>query len=144
LAYYRKSGKRVVESVMGTPGSLGLVGSDVVDEYFYGCPDLSVSDAGPMVNDKNERLRFALIGPKKIVDTNTYVTSYPETARRVLGNNAVIITAGGGIEAEVDDLGIVGFELVQSGESVLQNGLTVIADNISMVSLCLVARSRQL
>jgi ATP phosphoribosyltransferase len=129
---------------MNTPGSLGLVGSDVVDEYFYDCADLTVSDAGPMVNDKNEQLRFALIAPKKIVDVNTYVTSYPATARRVLGNDAVIITAGGGIEAEVDDLGIVGFELVQSGESVLQNGLTVIADNIAMVSLCFVARSRQL
>ena len=123
------------------PNSQGLVGSDVVGEFFYECPDLAVSDVGPMVNGNNEQLRFALIGPKKMLDTNTYVTSYPATARRFLGDRAKIIEAGGSIEAEVDDLGVVGFELVQSGESVLQNGLTVLEDNLAMVSLCLVGRS---
>lgn len=144
ITFYKKSGKRVIESVLDNPASIGLVGSDVINEWFYDDPALSVEPIMPMNNQEGDALRFAVIRTSEQVaeDSDTYVTSYPVTARRFLGDEVTLIEAGGSIEAEVRDLGVPGFELVQSGNSVEANGLVVAVDNLAMVSLCKVQRKK--
>ena len=129
-----------MESVLSNPNSFGLVGSDVVNEWFYDDPELDVKPIAPMNNSAGNQLRFAIIANKGEGVGARFVTSYPATARRMLGEAVELIEAGGSIEAEVQDLRVPGFELVQSGDSVRANGLVVVEDNLALVSLCRVQR----
>ncbi len=140
ITFYKKSGKRVVESVLGNDTSFGLVGSDVVEEWFYDEPNLDVEEIAPMTNRRGDALRFAIIASEDGAQSNQYVTSYPMIAKRILGEDVELIEAGGSIEAEVQDLRVPGFELVQSGDSVQANNLVIVADNLARVSLCRVQR----
>lgn len=121
---------------------MGLVGSDVVNEYFYENEDLEIEPISLMRDEQGNSLRFALIEPIGEVNQGRCVTSYPETAKRVLGDGVEFIEAGGGIEAEVQDLLVPGFELVLTGNSVRENGLVIVADNLAMVSLCRIVKKR--
>ncbi len=126
--------------MLTNPNSFGLVGSDVINEWFYEDPNIDIQPIAPMNNASGDTLRFAVIAGDELSAPDQYVTSYPQTARRFLGEDVELIEAGGSIEAEVNDLGVPGFELVQSGSSVEANGLTVVVDNIAVVSLCRIQR----
>lgn len=144
MTFYKKSGKRVIESVLNRQGSIGLVGSDVVGEYYEDDPRIKVDELEPVRNENGDELRFAVLAPDNELTSDRYVTSYPNTARRVLGTNINLTIAGGSIESEVVDLGIAGFELVQTGNSVRDNDLIIKSDNLARVSLCLVRRRKDI
>ncbi len=73
------------------------------------------------------------------------MTSYPETARRVLGFLGLSIGSleyvEGCVESEVAERDLVGFELVQSGKSVRKNGLTILEDDLEQVNLMKITNS---
>lgn len=99
----------------------------------------------PVVNVKNQPLRFALIAVDALNiraklrnnESVTIATTYPLTAARLMGSDNGIEYIPGGIEAELIDRPEIdcGFELVQSGDSVRQNGLQIVEDDIEPVML---------
>lgn len=130
--------------MLNRQGSIGLVGSDVVGEYYEDDPRIKVDELEPVKNENGDELRFAVLAGNNEPISNCYVTSYPNTARRLLGEDIEVMVAGGSIESEIVDLGIPGFELVQTGNSVRENGLTIITDNIARVSLSRVRRRKDI
>ena len=131
--------------MLNRQGSIGLVGSDVVGEYYEDDPRIKVDELEPVRNENGDELRFAVLAAPTAEPTmKRYVTSYPNTARRVLGTNINLTIAGGSIESEVVDLGIAGFELVQTGNSVRDNDLIIKSDNLARVSLCFVRRRKDI
>ena len=94
MTFYKKSGKRVIESVLNRQGSIGLVGSDVVGEYYEDDPRIKVDELEPVRNENGDELRFAVLAPDNELTSDRYVTSYPNTARRVLGTNINLTIAG--------------------------------------------------
>lgn len=124
--------------------SFGLVGSDVVGEYYDNDSRLEVDELETIRNARGDELRFAVLSEDARPETNCYVTSYPNTARRMLGEDIELTVAGGSIESEIVDLGVRGFELVQTGNSVRENGLIILTDNIARVSLCLVRQRKDI
>ncbi len=135
-------------------GSFAIVGSDSVSEY---APKGDCEPLEPVAD-----LRFALIATSQRVrsvrskaragEPLRIGTSYPKTAGAVLasvGVNAVMderTIVSGGVESlpwqperGVDAL----FELVQSGESLRQNRLEIVADGLALVSLVKVTKNYQ-
>jgi hypothetical protein len=47
--------------VLANPNSFGLVGSDVINEWFYKDPNIDVRPIAPMNNASGDALRFAVI-----------------------------------------------------------------------------------
>lgn len=135
---YIKRGCQVIRSVQRNPNSFGLVGSDTLNEIGF----LGQREAiGPVENADGRDLRFGLIAKRMRPYTQELpiVTSYPETARRVLGALGLSIGSleyvAGCVEAEVGERDLIGFELIQSGESVRDNGLVILEDNLDRVDL---------
>ena len=121
------------------------MGSDVVGEYYEDDPRIKVDELEPVRNENGDELRFAVLAAPTAEPTmKRYVTSYPNIAKRLLGSDIELVVAGGSIESEIVDLGIPGFELVQTGNSVRENGLIIVTDNIARVSLCRVRRRRDI
>jgi ATP phosphoribosyltransferase len=144
-SYYKKSGRRVIESVLAQENSFRLVGSDVVDEYYTGDSRVEVDELEAVRNSNGDELRFAVLTASGIeLTAKRYVTSYPTIARRLLGDDIELVVAGGSIESEIVDLGIPGFELVQTGNSVRENGLQISIDELARVSLCRVTRRKDI
>jgi len=140
---YRKRGSMVIESVQREPGAWGFVGSDRVMENSYGGFRETLE---PVVNDKGQPLRFGLIAYNalraraKLVggDRLTIATSYPQIASSLLKNTENIVYVPGCVEAELRDREKdvdMGFELIQSGDTVRDNDLEVIEDNIMQITL---------
>ena len=128
---------------MREPTAHGYVGSDKLNEEQV---DWFRETIEPVCNQAGQRLRFALIAQdgermkRKLAydEPLQLATSYPVTARRLLGQTATIQCVSGSIEAEVDDRADEldgAFELVQSGDSVRGNGLEVVVDDIEQVYL---------
>jgi len=127
-------------------GGMGFVGSDrMLKDSRDGVrvagesvpiPDLRFTVAGlPERKDmyfwKQQEREPQLIG-----------TSYPALAQRMYPAGSRIVTAGGSVEALpylVDGMDAI-VELVQSGESLRQNGLTIYEDNILPVELQVLVR----
>ncbi len=99
-------------------------------------------------NEKGQVLRFGLLALNgdmlrcKLAwgDEIRLATSYPVCADRYLGYSLPITTeyVGGCVEAELldrpDDFDGA-FELIQSGDSVRQNGLEIVEDDIETIKL---------
>jgi ATP phosphoribosyltransferase len=127
-------------------GGIGLVGSDrMLKESRDGV--MTVGEGVPIPD-----LRFAVAGVPERKDTylrslqqgepQRIGTSYPELARRMYPAGSWIVTAGGSVEALpylVDNMDAI-VELVRSGESLRQNGLTIYEDNVLSVDLQVLAR----
>lgn len=122
--------------------SLGFVGSDRTKEDGYEGYSESL---GPVMNEKQQALRFALIAVNadrirsKLTngDQLKIATSYPNVAATMMPNTYTEYVVGC-IEAELNDRWDTidaGFELVQSGDSVRQNGLEIVEDDILPVNL---------
>lgn len=132
----------VVRSVERDIGAWGFVGSDRLGEVGYTGFSETVE---PIINPAGQPLRFALIATSslrvrtKLASKQPMVvaTSYPVTARRIMGQENQYEYVPGGVEAEIIDRSDIdcGFELVQSGDSVRQNGLEIVEDNIESVTL---------
>ncbi len=155
--YYRKRDKEISRNVLlAGIGALGLAGSDSLNENPV--PGASSETLLPIVNDRGQPLRFVLATcdilqttkrvESKIANNESLqiATSYPNTAIRdlmkKLGINACVPALGmqtGGIEAVAwqypDEIDAI-FELVLSGDSLRDNGLQVIEDDITSVDLC--------
>ena len=124
------------------PESRGLVGSDRLDEVGF---DGYKESVGVVMNDNLQALRFALIAQDadrcraklRAGEGLRLATSYPRAAtRRFPGFE--LMYASGGIEAELLDQGAsldAAYELVQSGDSVRDNGLEIVEDCIEFVEL---------
>lgn len=141
---FRKRGSAVIQSVLRDASSVGYVGTDRIDEDGL---ELSRENRGPVTNEAGQRLRFALIARKgspvrdklRADEPISIVTSYPRTANRRIGEDRVadIQVVSGSVEAELVDRPDIdaAFELVQSGDSVRQNGLWIVEDDIRYVFL---------
>lgn len=141
---FRKRGSAVIQSVLRNPGSSGYVGTDRIEEDGY---RLYSESRGPVSNDAGQILRFALIARSDSAARNklraneplAIVTSYPRIAFRQLEGTqlASLDYVNGCIEAELIDRPDIdaAFELVQSGDSVRQNGLQIVEDDIQNVYL---------
>lgn len=123
------------------PDSLGLIGEDLAIEA-----GVSVVPLEPIVNRSGYPLRFALLGRAGAslaglvaAERPSVVTSYPVMAAKLaaeIGLKAEITYVKGCIEAEVADGTFDGaIELVQSGDSVRDNGLEILADDLYAVRL---------
>ena len=155
--YYRKRDKEISRNVLlAGIGALGLAGSDALTENPV--PGARSETLLPIVNDRGQPLRFVLAAcdtrqavrrvESKIANNEPLrvATSYPNTAVRdlqeKLGINSLVPAVGrqtGGIEAvpwqypdEIDAI----FELVLSGDSLRDNELRIIEDDITSVDLC--------
>jgi ATP phosphoribosyltransferase len=144
----------IVSAVMNSDTlSFGLIGSDYIDETGY---NVSTETALPIV-----RLRFALatsetkkdrtIAKIKSGEPLTIGTSYPNTAIREMANIGLVGLFGprsiqpGGIESlpqEYSEIDAI-FELVRSGNSIRNNELVILQDNIKSVDLMLVTKAEQ-
>lgn len=141
--YSIRRGERIVELCTKYPrDSIGLIGSDLATE-------LGVRGGVMAPIEKNgQALRFALIAQKgmslsrlQTIESPRIVSSYPITAQATLaalGLTPTAIYVKGAIEAELMDIReefCAAFELVQSGDSVRDNNLQIIADDLCPVSL---------
>lgn len=134
----------MIQSVLRNPGSTGYVGTDRIEEDGFRLASVS---RGPITNATGQILRFALIARKgspaqdklRSNEPLSVVTSYPRIAFRQLEGAplASVDYVNGCIEAELIDRTDIdaAFELVQSGDSVRQNGLQIIEDDIQNVYL---------
>ncbi len=135
--------------------AFALVGSDTFNEYQPQNIDAEVLE--PIVG-----LRFALAATtenagsiaKRIAvgDQLRIGTSYPRTAANVLGMAGVALSmdemtiVSGGVESLPwqPELGVDAvFELVQSGVSLRQNGLVIVADDLQSVELLKVTKNQR-
>lgn len=132
----------MVRSVARNPDSRGLVGSDRLDEMQF---DGYKESVGIVMNDRQQALRFALIAQNadrcraklRAGEGLRLATSYPRSAMRRFPDFEFMY-ASGGIEAELLDQGAgldAAYELVQSGDSVRDNGLEIVEDCIEFVEL---------
>lgn len=132
----------ILKSIERDPTAQGFLGSDRLKEDGYTGFSESVE---PVMNAKGQPLRFALIATNslktrtKLINNEPLViaTSYPATTTRIMGPANEIEYVAGGLEAELIDRPEIdcAFELVQSGDSVRQNGLQIIEDDIESVTL---------
>lgn len=133
----------VLDSVQRNPASIGYVGSDRANEDGYSGFRISLD---PIINEKGQPLRFALIALDALklrakLSSNEplrVATSYPLSASRLLGSENIFEYVSGGVEAELNDRldeFDAGYELVQSGDSVRQNGVEIVEDGIEYVTL---------
>lgn len=141
---FRKRGSMVIKSIERDKAACGFVGSDRLKEDGYAGFSETIE---PVVNELGQPLRFGLIAidalkvKAKLVSNQPLkiATTYPLTAARCLNLSAENIEYfPGSIEAELVDNQQefdCGFELIQSGDSVRQNGLTVVEDDIEQVTL---------
>lgn len=127
-------------------GGIGLVGSDrMLKDSREGVRTMEESLPIP-------DLRFAVAGVPERKETylqklqrcepQTIGTSYPALARRMYPAGSWIVTASGSVEALpylVNNLDAI-VELVRSGESLQQNGLTIYEDNVLPVNLQVLVR----
>lgn len=127
------------------PNSFGIVGSDLLGERpFAGSAEV----IAPVVNDGGQVLRFGLISRpgRCLSESLDIITSYPESARRILARYGIAINSlecvGGKVEAEVGERDLIGFELIQSGNSVIENELAVLEDYLETINLVEVAANR--
>lgn len=117
---------------------LGVVGSDVLDE--------SDGDLLVPARLREGRSRLSLIGrPGALPAPGSQVrlaTKYPATARRVLAGrvwSAEVLTLAGSVElAPLLDLADLALDIVQSGQTLAENGLEEL-EVVAQVSPCLVA-----
>ncbi len=135
--------------------AFALLGSDTIDEYQP--LDISAETLEPVA-----RLRFALAATAKNAgsvmkriatgDRLRIGTSYPRTAATVLGRVGVTLSMDettivcGGVESLPwqTELGVDAiFELVQSGASLQQNGLVIVADSLQSVELLKVTKDQR-
>jgi ATP phosphoribosyltransferase len=125
--------------------SYGFVGSDRIAEDQC---DWYQETLEPIQNEKGQPLRFALIArdadrlKAKLARSEplSVITSYPTIALSKLGVKNTVEYVGGCVEAEVLDRGEevdAAFELVQSGDSVRENRLEIVEDDIEQVWLTL-------
>ena len=141
----RKRGREVINSVQRNSESIGIVGSDRLDECGS---QLKREVIEPIVNERAQILRFALIALQsdRVKSKLSYgeplklLTSYPNTAKDLLGGLAgQVVYVSGGIEAELIDRSNEdldgAIELVQSGASVRANNLTIVEDYLRQVNL---------
>ena len=141
---YVKRGSQVIRSIQRNLESFGIVGSDKLGEVdFLGQREV----IGAVKNTRGQVLRFGLIA-KQMRPTSQelpIVTSYPETARRVLGSLGLSIGSleyvEGCVESEVGERDLVGFELIQSGKSVRENDLVILEDDLERVNLVKISRT---
>ena len=153
MTYYLKRDAEVVTEVnVSGLGTFGLAGSDAVGEDPI--RTFAAEDLMPIRNSSGQPLRFALATRNRAVDIARLkqkvtdgeplciATSYPVTLRKELQATGLALGATivrqGGIEAllwqyeqEIDAI----FELVQSGNSIRDNELVVVQDNIKPVML---------
>lgn len=100
------------------------------------------------MNDGGQVLRFGLISRpgRCLSESLDIITSYPESARRILARYGIAINSlecvGGKVEAEVGERDLIGFELIQSGNSVIENELAVLEDYLETINLVEVAANR--
>ncbi len=151
---YRKKRDRAIPlSVLVSDNlSFGFVGSDLLEETEY---NVSTELLFPVQN-----LRFAIATlptkqdryESKVRNNEPLViaTSYPNTAQREMGKVGILTEFNersvqqGGIEAlpkeypEVDAI----FDLVRSGDTIRDNGLVIIEDDIRSVNLMLVTKGQ--
>lgn len=131
--------------------TIALLGSDVVDEYPV--PGIDRENIGDVNN-----LRFVLAAKQEFDATNEELllnskirigTSYPRTASAVLERVGIcpILDERAIVEGGVESLPwqpILGvdaiFELVQSGESLCQNNLRIVRDDLHRVELLKVTK----
>lgn len=143
ITAFRKRGSMVIESIKCDKAAIGFVGSDRVLEGGY---EGFRETLEPIVNARGQVLRFGLIAYNalrartKLANNGplTVVTSYPVVAASVLGNANTYISVPGGVEAELRDREStldIGFELIQSGDTVRDNNLQIIEDDIMPVNL---------
>lgn len=144
---FRKRGSSVIGSVLRTTNSVGYVGTDRLEEENA---QLCSENRGAIINEAEQPLRFALIARSDSSARNklrsgepiSIVSSYPRTALMQLGENRIasLENVTGCIEAELVDRTDIdaAFELVQSGDSVRQNGLAIIEDDIRFVYLAMI------
>jgi len=149
--YRKKRDKAIAPSVLVSDRpSFGLVGSDLMDETDYALMSESVCVVSNLrfalatSLDKSERTLSKIRYNEPI----TIGTSYPNTAMREMGKIGMIgqmnsrSVQPGGIEAlpqeypEIDAI----FDLVRSGDTVRDNNLVIIEDDIRSVNLMLVRR----
>ena len=140
---FRKRGSMVLDSVQRNTASIGYAGSDRVNENGYDGFRISLD---PVINEKGQPLRFALIAQNALelrtkINRNeplSIATSYPVTGARLLGSENTFEYVSGTLEAElvdrIDEFD-AGFELVQSGDSVQRNGVEIVEDGIEYVWL---------
>lgn len=125
---------------MRANGSRGFVGSDRLDED---AAEVRREQLMPVRNTFGQKLRFGLITAdlSRIAAMLTageplrIISSYPQTTR-VYFSSSIIEYVSGGIEGELIDRESevdAGFELIQSGDSVQQNGLAIAEDDIALV-----------
>lgn len=128
---------------MRTPESRGAVGSDRLYEMQF---EGAVESIAPIVNASGQSLRFAIIARDvercrakiRNGEVMRIITSYPNATKRLFPEVEVFY-ASGGIEAELIDQADridAAYELVQSGDSVRENGLDIVEDAIEFVELC--------
>lgn len=143
--FYWLRGSDVTDTVRRR-GGIGLVGSDrMLKDPRDGV--MTVGEDVPIPD-----LRFAVAGVPERKDTyfqkleqrepQCIGTSYPALARRMYPAGSWIVTAGGSVEALpylVNGMDAI-VELVRSGESLRQNGLTIYEDNVLSVNLQVLAR----
>jgi ATP phosphoribosyltransferase len=147
---FRKRGSAVISSVLRGANTVGYIGTDRIEEE---AAELAVENRGPVINDAGQPLRFALIARPGSPATNklrsgepvSIVSSYPRTALERLGRERIasVENVRGCIEAELVDRTDIdaAFELVQSGDSVRQNGLEIIEDDLRSVYLAMIRKS---
>jgi ATP phosphoribosyltransferase len=154
LLYFQKKEKDMAISIVndGEP-CMGYVGSNVLMEQ--GSNGLAITSLEPVANERKQPLRFALAmrrDARKWADVAaklacreplTVGTSYPRTAQISLARLGIPMTIAaehiqsGGIESlpyQYPDLDVI-FELVQSGDSLEQNNLTILEDDIVRINL---------
>jgi len=139
--------------------AFGLAGSDALNENPN--PNVMTTSLMPVLNEAGQPLRFALATRDTAQDmmmvrskiTNNeplkIATSFPNTAVRELARLGIwgVVSAANieqgcveGLLAERTATVDAIFEVVQSGNSVRQNGLVVLEDNIMPVMLMKVDR----
>lgn len=153
--YFLKRDKTVAANVLDSQApAFGLLGSDA----FYESPDsrLDTEVLLPIINAAGKRLRFAVATPedgasiktvKKKIEAGEPIkigTSYPNTAVREMAALGIAIMmnpkcvqegcAEGLPEQYPDDCEAI-FELVQSGDSLVENGLKTLIDDIAPANL---------
>ncbi len=131
-------GTRVVELCQQELDSVGFVGSDVAYE----------TDVDGEVVAQISNLRFSLLANQRALSLSRLqglsdvrcVSSYPRMAaalcRRLSLDSVAITAVSGCIEGELvrGDFDVA-IELVQSGGSVEDNGLTIVEDNLEKVTV---------
>lgn len=137
-----RRGERAIELCERSVEAAGIVGEDILIENG------ASGDPIEPIERNGQQLRFALLAGRggltlaQLQDREnvSIVTSYPRIAKLLLdeiGINAALTTVKGCVEAELQPEGefMAAIELVQSGASVIENDLTVVADDLLRLRL---------